>query len=774
MNRYNPNINKGLSSEQVNDRIKNKLYNKDNTLPTKSYKQIALTNIFTLFNIINLFLGIIVILTGRYKNLTFLGVAFFNTIISMIQEMRSKRTIDKLSIISKSKVNVVRDGKDIYIDIENIVLDDIIKYKLGNQVVVDSVIEEGTIEVNESFLTGESDSIVKRVGDKLLSGSFIISGNCICRVDNVGIDSYANKITSEAKYLKNVNSEIMYTLNKIIKIISVLIIPLGTLLYFRQLSITHNVNDSIISTVAAIIGTIPEGLVLLVSTVLAVSSMRLAKKRVLVQQLYCIENLARVDTICLDKTGTLTTGNMKVVKSISLNNYDIDKIMNNISKYMDDGNSTSICINNYYGNNSNYKLINKINFSSEKKYSVYEFSDNTYIVGAPEFINYTGEIESLDKYTNEYRVLLVGVSKEHIMDNKIDAKFIPVGLILIEDEIRQGAIETLEYIKNQDVSIKIISGDNVKTVSKIASKLGLDKLKICDMSTINNRDLKDIVEEYDIFGRVTPRQKKELVLALKSLGHKVAMTGDGVNDVLSLKEADCSIAMASGSDAARNVSELVLLDSDFKEIPSIIKEGRRTINNLERSSSLFLTKTIYATILAIIFVFLNSNYPFIPIQLTLISVLTIGIPSFVLALEPNHKRVNGHFIINVFSKSLPAALTIVVNVISVMIFSFIFNLNSDHSSTMCVILVAFTGFILLFKICIPFNYLRGILFGILLGLFIGGSIGLHKLFELVSLSPLLFIFIIILCLLDIILFTMLTLFSNKFISKNETRLVNKE
>lgn len=769
----NIDINKGLSKEEVKYRIDNNLINKDSVLPTKSYKQIALLNIFTLFNIINLFLGIIIIFTGQYKNLTFLGVAFFNTIISMIQEMRSKHTIDKLSLIAKTKVNVVRDSKDEYIDINDIVKDDIIKYKLGDQIVVDSIVRDGLVEVNESLLTGESDSILKRPGDKLLSGSFIVSGSCISQVSSVGIDSYANKITNEAKYLKKVNSEIMITLNKIIKIISILIIPLGIILYLRQLGIADTRNEAIISTVAAIIGTIPEGLVLLTSTVLAVSSIRLAKKKVLVQQLYCIENLARVDTICLDKTGTLTTGNMNVVSVISLNNYDINNIMNNISTYMDDGNSTSICINNYFDNSKDKELVNKINFSSEKKYSVYEFSDNTYIVGAPEFINYTGEIESLDKYTNEYRVLLVGVSKEHIIANKIDAKFIPVGLILIEDEIREGAKDTLEYIKNQDVNIKIISGDNVKTVSKIASKLGLTDLKICDMST-NKKDIKDIVEEYDIFGRVTPRQKKELVLALKSLGHKVAMTGDGVNDVLSLKEADCSIAMASGSDAARNVSELVLLESDFKEIPSIIKEGRRTINNLERSASLFLTKTIYATLIALIFVFLKTNYPFIPIQLTLISVITIGIPSFILALEPNKNRVKGHFIVNVFSKSIPAALTIVINVISVVIFTHILHLSSDHASTMCVILVAFTGFILLFKICRPFNYLRGTLFGVLLGMFIGGSIGLHKLFELVSLTPILFIFIVILCVIDIFVFIILTILSSKIINNNEEKLIKQK
>ena len=475
MKRFTPNINEGLNDKEINDRIANNLINKDCILPTKSYKQIAMDNIFTLFNVINLFLGIIIFLTGTYKNLTFLGVAFFNTFISMIQEMRSKHTIDKLSLISKSKVNVVRNSNDCFVDINEILLDDIVKYELGDQIAVDSIIRDGIIEVNESFLTGESDSIVKKVGDKLLSGSFVVSGNCVAQVECVGLDSYANKITNEAKYLKKVNSEIMFTLNKIIKIISVLIIPLGIILYMRQLRIMGDINNAIIGTVAAIIGTIPEGLVLLTSTVLAVSSIRLAKKNVLVQQLYCIENLARVDTICLDKTGTLTTGNMNIVDVISLEkNYDINKIMCNINYYMNDNNSTSNAINSYFDKCNNYKYINKINFSSEKKYSVYEFEENTFILGAPEFIKCELINYDLESLTKKYRVLLLGVSKEHINNNVVNGIFKPIGLIIIEDEIRKGVKDTLDYIKSQDVHIKIISGDNVQTVRNIAKKVGLD------------------------------------------------------------------------------------------------------------------------------------------------------------------------------------------------------------------------------------------------------------------------------------------------------------
>lgn len=765
-------MNKGLTKEEVKQRIAAKLVNNENLVPSKTYKQIILTNFFTLFNMLNLFLGVIISFTKQFKNLTFLGVVFCNTIISMTQEIRSKRVVDKLTLISKEKVNVVRDSKDEFINVNEIVKDDIVKYKLGNQVVVDSVILDGLVEVDESILTGESNYILKRVGDKLLSGSFIVSGKCITKVECIKEDSYANKITKEAKYIKKINSEIMLTLNKIIKIISMTIVPLGIILFLHQMNLTNNVNNAITSTVAALIGTIPEGLILLTSTVLEVSAIRLANKKVLVQELYCIENLARVDVICLDKTGTLTSGNMKVVKTINLDNkYDLNKIMNNISYYMDDGNSTSNCINNYFKSNNEKKLVNKINFSSEKKYSAYEFINGTYIVGAVDFIDYIGTINGLKELSSNYRVLFVGFTTNKIIDNNIKGPFHQVGLILIEDEIRIGCKDTLEYIKKQNVDIKIISGDNVNTINKIASRVGIENINIIDMTTIKDDEIKDIIEKYNIFGRVNPNQKKKIVLALKEKGHKVAMTGDGVNDVLSLKEADCSIAMSSGSDAARNVSQIVLLNSDFKEIPSIIKEGRRAINNLERSASLFLTKTIYAFLLVLLFTFIDVKYPFIPIQLTLISVLTIGIPSFILALEPNHNRVKGHFFINILSKSLPAAITIVCNVISIIIISSIFSFSNVYMSTMSVILVAFTGFVLLFKICYPFNYVRGILFTTLLTVFICCFITFNKFFELVYPTSYQFIFITILCILDIIIFNLIYEICNKMLKKYEKRIL---
>ena len=772
MERLKPNITLGLNEEQVNERIQNKCVNYKVEITTKSYSRILYDNIFTLFNMINLVLGLLIVYTGQYKNLTFFMVAVINTLISSFQEFRSKRTIDKLSVLATTKSNVIRNGKEMQISIHDLVLDDIVKYKLGNQVSCDSIIREGTVEVDESFITGESNHIMKTNGDPLLSGSFIVSGSCIGQIISVGEENYTNKISKEAKYLKKVKSEIMHTLNKIIKFISIVIIPLGLLLFINQVKISST-NEAIVSTVAALIGCIPEGLVLLTSTVMAVSAVRLAHQKVLVQELYCIENLARVDVICLDKTGTLTTGDMHVSDVISLNEkHNIKEVMNNISSFMDDSNATSRAIKEYFIGECTYDLVNQIPFSSDKKCSMYEFNDHVYVVGAPEFINQVSDTKEYEKYNEDFRVLYVGISKGKIKNNTYKGSFEPVGLILIEDTLRNNSKETIDYLISQDVDVKIISGDNVKTISKIAKKIGLTDVKIFDMTKVDeNTNLKEIVEEYNIFGRVTPSQKKDLVIALKANGHMVAMTGDGVNDVLSLKEADCSIAMASGSDAARNVSQIVLLNSDFKSIPNIVKEGRRSINNLERSASLFLTKTLYAIIIAFIFVFIKLDYPFIPIQLTLISVLTIGIPSFILALEPNHNRVHGKFIINVISKSIPAALTIVANIISVIIIAKIYNLTANYTSTMSVILVAFTGFMLLFRVCKPFNDLRfGMYVALVLSFFVG-AIGFSKLFELILLTPFQFIFIAIACIIDIIIFKAITAICTKKIFKHEERIV---
>ena len=657
----NKKIDIGLTKEEVEERIKENKVNYDTSLPTKSIKTIVRENIFTLFNLINILLGVAVFCVGSYKNLLFLIVIFCNTAISIIQEINSKKAVDKLSILAQAKVNCIRDGEKQEIGINSIVLDDLLMLETGNQIVADSIILEGEVEVNESFITGESDVIYKRKGDTLLSGSFVVSGKCKAEVIHIGDENYTSKISSGAKYVKKVNSEIMKSLNGIIKIVSIAIVPIGILLFFNQLGLTENsFKNAVVNTVAAIIGMIPEGLVLLTSTVLAVSVIRLSKRKVLVQELYCIETLARVDTLCLDKTGTITEGRMEVndIIEITKSKEELEEILSEIASASDYNNSTIEAIRAKYKNKEKWKVINKVPFSSQKKWSGVSFKDKgSYIIGAPEFVlreKYDEYKERIEKYSNDYRVIIVANSEGDFIEKELPDKLEVLGFVLISDVIRKEANKTLKYFKEQGVNIKIISGDNPITVSKIAKRAGVENSeKYINMQEIKTKEqLEKAAKEYTIFGRVTPVQKKELVQALKKEGHTVAMTGDGVNDVLALKEADCSIAMASGSDATRNVAELVLLDSNFASMPEIVLEGRRTINNIERSATLFLVKTIYAGILAIIFLFVNMPYPFMPIQLTLISTVTIGIPSFVLALEPNKERIKGKFLRNVISRAL--------------------------------------------------------------------------------------------------------------------------
>ena len=711
----------GLTDKEVKIRINKNLVNYDTTAPSKSIKQILFENIFTLFNFINVLLASLLVMVKSYKNLLFLGVVVCNTLISTIQEIRAKKIVDKLSVISSSKINVVRDGKIRKINVNDIVLDDLIIYSLGNQIVTDSVITKGTCEVNESFITGEAKTIYKKEGDMLLSGSFIVSGSVKAKVIHIGLDNYTSIISHDAKQMKKeISSEIMRSLNKIVKYISITLIPIGILLLLKQFSIPQNtVKDAIESVVAAIVGMIPEGLILLVSTVLAISTMKLSKYNVLVQDLYAIETLARVDTLCLDKTGTLTLGKMEVTDVVPLNNHkinEIDEILEIISTNLNDNNPTFLAINEKYGNNSSVKSNKNISFSSDRKYSGVILKDKAYIMGAPEFVlldDYKKYKNKIEKYSLENRVLVLTISNTNL--NKKEA----IGLILIRDKIRKESINTLKYFKENDGDIKIISGDSPSTIKSVASKVGLDITGIFDARNINeDTNLNLIVEENNIFGRVKPEQKRMLIRALKNNGHVVAMMGDGVNDVLALKESDCGIAMNDGADAARNVSELVLLDSNFDSMPMVVKEGRRTINNVERSASLFLSKTIYASILAILFLFINCKYPFIPIQMSLISSLTIGMPAFILALEPNTDRVNGKFLINVIKKSIPSGFTTIINIILLMLISSLINIPNSEISTIAVIITSYTAILLIYKISKPLNLLRKSLLFIIITLFV--------------------------------------------------------
>lgn len=748
MKRFNKDITIGLTSKEVNYQIEHNNINIDTTIPTKSVSTIILSNIFTLFNILNLCLGFIVFLTGSYKNLLFLGTVLTNTIISIVQELRAKKEVDTLSLMCTPKVNVIRDSKEIEIGVNDIVLDDVIKYKIGNQIVVDSIVLDGTIEVNESFITGESDSITKRKGDTLLSGSFVVSGNCYARVEHIKEDNYSSKISKEAKYVKKVNSVLLDSLNTIIKILSWVIIPLGILLFMNQYySLNNSLSTAIINTVAALIAMIPEGLVLLTSTVLAVSVIRLSKKKVLVKQLYCIETLARVDTICFDKTGTLTKGDMEVKKIISLNEkYDIKEIMNNICGNLEDDNATMKALKAYFKPKNFDKADEIIPFSSDKKYSGIKLHKNEFIVGAPEFV--TDKKIDLDKYDN-YRVLML-VNKRH--------KDTIIGLILLEDKIREEASKTIKYFIREGVDIKIISGDNPKTIKNIVKRLGLNFNNYVDASTLSDEELKDSVNKTTIFGRVTPFQKKIIIRELKKLGKTVSMVGDGVNDVLALKESDCSIALACGSEAAYNVSDLVLLNSDFTSIPSIVEEGRRTINNIEKSASLFIVKTGYAIMLALIFMLIPYNYPFIPVQLTLTNALTIGIPSFILALEPNKKKVTGNFLTNVFRKAIPTSFIIVL---SIMIITFL-PLDFIEKSTLSLISVGLIGFIHIYRVCYPPKRYHLVMISMLLTIFIMGVLLFKKLFSLSVINFHMIITIIIIIGLAITIFNIFDKIKNNY------------
>lgn len=715
--RLNPPPEQGLTSKQVEDRMHEGLYNKESTLPTKSIPRIFADNICTLFNLINIILAVAVLLVGSYKNLLFMLVILANIAIGIFQEIRAKRTVDRLSIINQAKIKAVRNGKVQEIAINDIVLDDVIELSSGNQVPTDCVVLTSEVDVNESLLTGESEPIHKKPGDTLLSGSFIVSGKCRCRAEHIGSDNYASTVFSGAKYVKKVNSEIMRTLNKIIKMISIAIFPIGILLSLNQyFQNSGNIPDTVTHVVAALVGMIPEGLILLTSTVLAVGVIRLSKHNVLVQELYCIETLARVDVLCLDKTGTITEGHMVIHKAVPINgttDKELADALNSLTASLSDDNPTYNAVKLKYSGKDG-KLAEKIHpFSSAKKWSgAYFGKDGSLVLGAAEFIFRDIIPESaneiIKKYSGGYRVLAVAHSDNNFNGEDLPDNLKPIGILVIKDKVRNSAHDTLEFFASQGVELKIISGDNVHTVASIAKEAGLKNYdKYIDASTLKtDEEIKEAILKYSVFSRVTPDQKKAFVLALKEAGHTVAMTGDGVNDVLALKEADCSVAMASGSDAARNVSQLVLMDSDFSSMPKVVAEGRRSINNIQRSASLFIVKTIYSSILSVLFVLLPFSYPIEPIQMTLVSAFAIGLPSFVLALEPNHERVKGNFFINVLSRALPGALVVILMTVLNLILHVALNTTDIEYSTLQVVILSFTGIMLIAKISIPFNAIR--------------------------------------------------------------------
>lgn len=740
--RFQTDCKMGLTDEQVKSRIDAGLTNNFNTNTTKSYRQIFKDNLFTFFNVLNLVFTVLIIMTGYIKELVFLLVVVGNLIIGIAQEIVTKKTLDKLSVIVAAKVDVVRNGKEYRINVADLVLDDIMQMKPGDQVCADGIILEGTVEVNESLITGEADVVVKSAGDFLYSGSFIVSGNAYTRVERVGMENYANKISYDAKASKKRTSELRTALNKILKVISIIIVPIGILLFLKQgLIVGLPIADNTVKTVGALIGMIPEGLILLTSISLATSAVILATRRTLVQDLYCIETLARVDVLCLDKTGTITEGKMHVEKVVNLDQTEhIDEILANMAGALQDDNATFHAVVEKFGKRFDYQVRSIVPFSSARKYSGVSFEqEGTYFLGAFEFIfpEGYGDIDT-EQYAKEgCRVLVLAHSDTmDVIDNKVPVGMKPLALLLITDRIRDDAAATLEYFEKQKVQLKIISGDSPVTVSAVARRAGMKEYDAVDATTLKTpEDIEAAAKKYNVFGRVTPSQKKELIAALKKQGHTVAMTGDGVNDVLALKESDCSIAMASGSDAAKNIANLVLLDSNFATMPGIVNEGRKVINNIERVATLFITKTVYAVLLALATViFLDNSYPFTPLQLTLISFVTIGFPAFFLALEPNFAPIKKRFLLNILKKSLPGGLSVIIGILVVNILAGIFNYTPAAVSTMCMLLAVAAGMWVVAKVSVPFTTARKVIFGSAIGLFFLCLIFLSSFFDIAPIS----------------------------------------
>lgn len=751
MNRETPDLQNGLTKDQVAERISHGAVNVSVESPSKSSKEIIYSNIFTYFNLIFLIIAIVLILVGSFRDLTFLPVVISNTLIGIVQELRSKKVLDNLSILNAPKNLVLRDGQEQTLPSEELVLDDIVIFSAGNQIPADAIVEEGEILVNESLITGESDQITKKKGDMLLSGSFVVSGTCKGRLDKVGKDSYISRLTLEAKAMQDgENSEMIRALDKLVKTVGVIIVPIAIILFSQQYFINGTpMRASVTATVAAIIGMIPEGLYLLASVAMAVSVMRLAGQRVLVHNMKCIETLARVDVLCVDKTGTITDNTMTVKKMYPLRKpqpdeqstalmqtnecaeeadadreheleeemeiprftkeeaAQIELAVGDFAAAMATDNMTMKAIKDFFRKRSGKRPEKVFPFSSATKYSGAVFGEESYVLGAPEFVlrsEYKAYAPQIERWSRKGFRVLVFAKYLGVLDGEVlEAPVEPLGIILLANPIRVNARETFAYFAEQDVEIKVISGDNPITVSEVAKEAGIVNAdKYIDMSEIDTEEeLRAAATKYTVFGRVTPEQKRQLVGALKGAGHTVAMTGDGVNDVLALKDADCSIAMASGSDAAAQVSQLVLLESDFAKMPSVVAEGRRVVNNIERTASLFLVKNIFSLLLSIFSIILMVDYPMEPSQISLISMFTIGIPAFVMSLEQNTSRIEGHFLSNVLFKALPGGLTDFIVVSALYLFCMEFNVSANDVSTSATIVLAIVGLMILYRIASP-------------------------------------------------------------------------
>lgn len=767
--RYEADPNVGLSEILVTERIEKGYTNAPVESPVKSVKQIIISNVFTYFNMIFFIIAICLLAVGAYNHLMFLPIILANLTIGIIQELNSKRTLDKLSIVNAPQTLVVRNSREMLISSESVVLDDIVIFSAGNQICADSIVVGGEVQVNESLVTGESDEITKSVGDELLSGSYVVGGECRARLDKVGTESFVSQLTLNAKRSKkNKDKGMMWSLTRLVKVIGIVIIPLAIMIYIKE---THYLGlsngEAIEKTAAVLLGLIPEGLYLLTSVALAVSVIRLAKQRTLVHDLKSIESLARVDVLCVDKTGTITENDMQVHEIVPLNSFNPNEIEGFITDFVSNhtpDNATMKALKSRFGREIFRKSTDVVPFSPSTKYSAVTLDNTSYVIGAPEFIlkeNYNAYRSIVEEQASKgCRVLLFGMYRGYITGGPLPQGVQPLGLILLTNAIRKEAAKTFEYFSNQGVTVKVISGDNAVTAADAARRAGIKNAdKYIDATTLDTpKKILESCDEYAVFGRVTPEQKRLLIKALKKKGHTVAMTGDGVNDVLALKEADCSVAMASGSDVASQVSDLVLLDSDFAAMPKVVAEGRRVINNIERTASLFLVKNMFSLILALLSLFATFSYPITPAQLSIVSTFTIGIPAFFLSLQPNIGIVKGKFLRNVLYRAIPAAFTNVFVVGGVLLFAYAFDIAPDLVSTTSTLLIGVVGIVMLYRVCKPLNLLRGIIWGSMIILFALAVILLGEFFTLTSLT--------FGCYLIFVVFTMLTLPVMNTISKS--------
>lgn len=743
--RYTPDYRKGLTGEQVQERIKNGCTNAPVKPPMKSCGDIIRDNIFTYFNMIFVVIAVLLCIVQSYKSLTFLPVIICNTIVGIVQEIRSKKILDKMNMLNAPHATVIRDGIRTQIPAEELVLDDIVVFAAGNQICADAYVEEGEVKVNESLLTGESDEILKHKGDKLMSGSFIVSGECYAKLDAVGADSYISGLIVEAKSMgSKEQSEMIRSLNKFVKFVGIIIIPVGLILFFQSYYVGDNsLKDSVVSTMAALIGMIPEGLYLLATVALALSAMRLASRHILLHDMKSIETLARVNVLCVDKTGTITENKMAVQDIVPADGMDTDDVkclIGDFAAAMSSDNITMEAIKEYFTNGSGRKAVSVSPFSSVCKYSGVVFEDGAYVLGAPEYVlggRFDECRDTVTKMAEKGLRTLVFVKYDGVLDGKpLDKKVSLMAFINLANPIRKDAPDTFRYFAKQGVDIKVISGDNPVTVSRVAIEAGINGAeKYVDATTLTDEDnMRKALTECTVFGRVTPAQKRTFVRILKELGNTVAMTGDGVNDILALKDADCSVAMASGSEAAAQSAQVVLLDSDFSGMPQVVLEGRRTVNNIERSASLFLVKNIFSLLLAFLSVAFAVQYPLHPTQVTLLSAFTIGIPGFFLALEPNYNIIKGKFIKNVLMRALPAGITDMLAVVGIVIAGRILALAEEEVSTAATLVLIVVGLMVVAGVSIPFNRFRAAIIGACAAGIVFCCLFLHEIFVIIPLS----------------------------------------